>query len=124
MNKASSYLLSNKISLLDSSLPSRNKTFGNCSEKLHKKRYQSLRVFSSCCLIYFLCSKCFVRDCRILNIHFMKSVRIRSYSGPYFHEFGLNTDRYSVSLRIQSKCGKMRTRITPNTDNLYVVIPR
>ena len=26
------------------------------------------------------------------------------------------------SLRIQSKCGKMRTRITPNTDTFYAVV--
>ena len=45
--------------------------------------------------------------------HCVKSVRIRSYSGPHFPTFGLNTERYSVSLRIQSKCRKMRTRITP-----------
>ena len=29
--------------------------------------------------------------------------------------------RYSVSLRIQSECGKMRTRITPNTDTFHAV---
>ena len=29
-----------------------------------------------------------------------KSVRIRSYSGPYFPAFGLNTKRYFFSLRI------------------------
>ena len=33
----------------------------------------------------------------------VKSVRIRSFSGPYFPAFGLNTERYSVSLRIQSE---------------------
>ena len=32
----------------------------------------------------------------------MKSVRIQSYSGPYFPDFGLNTERYGVSLRIFS----------------------
>ena len=32
------------------------------------------------------------------------------FSGPYFPVFGLNTKRYSVSLRIQSECGKIRTR--------------
>ena len=32
----------------------------------------------------------------------MKSVRIRSLSGPYFPAFGLNTEIYSVNLRIQS----------------------
>ena len=51
----------------------------------------------------------------------MKSVRIRSNSGPYFSAFGLNAERYSVSLRIQFECGKMRTRITPNTDTFYGV---
>ena len=32
------------------------------------------------------------------------------FSGPYFPAFGLNTVRYFVSLHIQSKCGKVRTR--------------
>ena len=58
-----------------------------------------------------------------------KCVRIRSYSSPHFPAFGLNTERYGVygvwrdevSVLIQSKCGKMRTRITPNMDTLYAV---
>ena len=41
---------------------------------------------------------------------------------PHFPAFGLNTERYSVSLRIQSECGKMRTRITLNTGTFYTVI--
>ena len=52
----------------------------------------------------------------------VKSVHIRSYSGPHFPEFGLNRKRYSVSLRIQSECGKMRTRITPSTHTFYAVM--
>ena len=32
------------------------------------------------------------------------------FSGPYFRAFGLKTERYSVTLRIQSECGKIRTR--------------
>ena len=52
----------------------------------------------------------------------VESVRIRSYSGPYFPAFGQDTDRYSPSLHIQSKCRKMRTRITPNTDTFYAVL--
>ena len=32
------------------------------------------------------------------------------FYGPSFSAFGLNTERYSVSLRIQSECGKIRTR--------------
>ena len=59
----------------------------------------------------------------LINHHFycVKSVRIRSYSGLYFLTFGLNTERYGVSLRIQSKGGKIRTRITLNTDTLHAV---
>ena len=53
--------------------------------------------------------------------HCMKSVRIRSYSGPLFPALELNTKRYSVSLRIQSECGKIRTRLTPNKDTFYAV---
>ena len=34
----------------------------------------------------------------------VKSMRIRNYSGPHFPAFGLNTERYGVSLRIQSEC--------------------
>ena len=55
-------------------------------------------------------------------VGYVKSVRIRSYSGPYFPTFGLNTERYGVSLRIQSEWGKIRTRITPNTDTFYAVV--
>ena len=62
---------------------------------------------------------------RLLNTdvaeHCVKSVRNRSFSGPYFPAFGLNTVRYGVSLRIQSECEKIRTRKTPNTDTFYAV---
>ena len=59
----------------------------------------------------------------------VKSVRIRGYSGPHFPAFGLNTEKYGVSLRIQSECGKMWSRITTHmetfqalnfTNNLYL----
>ena len=55
------------------------------------------------------------------NFHCVKSVRVRSYSDPQFPAFGLNTERYSVSLRNQFKCGKIQTRITLNTNNFYAV---
>ena len=32
------------------------------------------------------------------------------FSGPYFSTFGLNTERYFVSLCVQFACGKIRTR--------------
>ena len=31
-------------------------------------------------------------------LHCLKSIRIRSYSVPYFPAFGLNTERYSISV--------------------------
>ena len=31
--------------------------------------------------------------------HCVRGVRIRSYSGPYFPAFGLNTERYGVRMR-------------------------
>ena len=60
-------------------------------------------------------------SCLSRNFHCVKSVRIRSFSGPYFPAFGLNTEIYGVNLPIQSECGKIRTRKTPNTDTFYVV---
>ena len=71
---------------------------------------------------YFAADKVKSLICRVfIEAHCVKSVRIRSYSDPYFPTFGLNTERYGVSLRIQSKYGKIRTRITPNTDTFYAV---
>ena len=55
-------------------------------------------------------------------MHCVESIFIRSYSGPYFPGFGLNRERYSTSLRIQSEYGKMQIIITPNTDTFYAVI--
>ena len=40
---------------------------------------------------------------------------------PYFPAFGLSTERYGVSSRIQSECGKIRTRKTPNMDTFHSV---
>ena len=68
-----------------------------------------------------ICNNEFPRKNKILSIHkikfpqyflplyCVKGVRIRSYSGPR-------------SVRIQSECGKMRTRITPNTNTFYAVL--
>ena len=57
----------------------------------------------------------------LLVIHCVKSIRIWSYSGPHFPEFRLKMESYGVSLRIQSECGKMWTRITPNTGTFDAV---
>ena len=51
----------------------------------------------------------------IKNIHCVKSVHIRSYSGPRFPAVGMN---------IQSESRKIWSRITPNTDTFYAVISK
>ena len=40
------------------------------------------------------------------NKHYMKSVRMESFPGPYFPAFAVNTETSSVNLRIQSECRK------------------
>ena len=47
------------------------------------------------------------------NLHEITAWKMSKYgvfSGPYFLAFGLNTERYSVSLRIQSEWRKIRAR--------------
>ena len=41
------------------------------------------------------------------NIALYEKCPYSEFSGPYFPTFGLNTKRYSVSLRIQSEHGKI-----------------
>ena len=51
----------------------------------------------------------------------LNNVCIWSFSGPCLLAFGLNTDIYSVNLRIQSECEKIGARKTSNTDTFYAV---
>ena len=61
--------------------------------------------------------------CDLINIvHCVKSVRIRNFSGPYFPASGLNTERFSLSLRIQSECGKIRTRKTRLKEGISTLV--
>ena len=55
---------------------------------------------------------------RLVNI---KNFNFEDIVSTYFLAFGLTTEGYSVSLHIESKCGKMRTRITPNMDTFHVL---
>ena len=55
------------------------------------------------------------------DTHCVKSVLIRSFSGPYFPTFELNMEGHFVSLCIQSECGKIRTKKTPNTDTFHTM---
>ena len=56
-----------------------------------------------------------------INISLRKKCPYSGYFVPHFSAFGLNTERYGVSLHIQSECGKMRTRITPNMNTFHAV---
>ena len=53
--------------------------------------------------------------------HCVKSVPIRSCSGPYFPVFGLNLEICFVNLEIQSEYGKKQTTQIVNTDIFYAV---
>ena len=50
------------------------------------------------------------------------TLRVWSFSGHYFPAFELNTNRYSVSLRIQFEYGKIRIRKTLNTGTFQILI--
>ena len=53
--------------------------------------------------------------------HCVKNIPYLEFSGPHFPAFTLNTEKYRVSLRFHCKCGKMRNRITLNTEIVYAV---
>ena len=56
------------------------------------------------------------------DLHCVKNVRIRSFPGPYFPAFGLNTERYSMFSRIWTEYGEKlcispySVRMWENTD--------
>ena len=54
---------------------------------------------------------------------FITAWKVAKYgiSGPYFPAFGLNTQRYFVSFRIQSECGKIRPRNNSYVDTFQAV---
>ena len=57
----------------------------------------------------------------VFNPHCVKRVLIRRFSGPYYAALKLNTEIYSVNLRIQSKWGIIRTRKTSQLGTFYAV---
>ena len=56
-----------------------------------------------------------------LSVPLREKCPYSEFSVPYFPALGLNTDRYSVSIRIQPKYGKIPTRKTSKTDTIYAV---
>ena len=56
------------------------------------------------------------------NLPFMKSAKMRSFSGPYFPLFGPNTEIFSLNLSIRYECEKIGTRKIPNLDIFNAVL--
>ena len=48
------------------------------------------------------------------QLHWVKSVQIRSFSGPYFPAFGLNTERYGVSHYVDIPITEYLSVFSPN----------
>ena len=71
--------------------------------KQHDIAVQTAEILCFCCC----CCCCFFH-----LLH--ETCPYSEFSGSYFPAFGPNTEIYSVPLRIQSKCGKIRTRKTPS----------
>ena len=93
------------------------KNMNSCVRETYRKSYNWEHMLGNILLIWYLILLVHIRH--MIGRHCVKVVRIRSYSGPYFLRIGLNTERYSVSLRIQSECGKIPSRITSNKDTFY-----
>ena len=85
----------------------------------------------TCYLSHFtspLCFKCArqliatKRSIKVLKFTLREKCPYSELFCRHFPAFGLNTERYRVSVRFQSGCGKMRARITPNMDTFYSVL--
>ena len=97
--------------------------FGNSIQKVRKRRYQSFLVLSNVTVFpYFVLHLFTVFISLLQRLQCVKRVRMWIFSGPYFSAFGLNTERYGVSLLVQSEYGKTRTRKILNTDTFYAVL--
>ena len=89
--------------------------FHNTIHRSINKQYHVTRPLLL--IVWHGCFKCL----RSSYIHCLESDRIRSFSSPYFPEFGLNTESYGLSLRIQSECAKLRAIKTPNRDTFHAM---
>ena len=96
---------------------------------LLKKSLMENFIFCAVCIlicvitVLILGHPVLIREKEISTIDTMWKVsKYGNFSGPYFPAFGLNTERYFVSLHIQSKFKKIRTRKTPYLDTIHAVI--
>ena len=62
------------------------------------------------------------KKCPYLEFHWSIFSCIRTENGVFKVNYKVNAKIYKVNLRIQSKCGKMQTRETPNMDIFYKMI--
>ena len=69
----------------------------------------------------FLLLKSTILESRVQYDSLRKKCPYSELFWSLFSRIRTNTERYGVYLRIQSKCGKIRTRITPNTDTFRAV---
>ena len=90
------------------------------------KRYDYIKkvLFLILLFVYRYCDdlimSCFLQiNLKVHSQVWVKSVRFRSYSGPHFPTFGINTESCG---EIRSECRKIRNRITPNTDTFHAVL--
>ena len=72
--------------------------------KVHAEAFNFVVLTENCCFQSFRIDV----SCRV-STAWIES-KYGHFSGPYFPVFGLNTEIYSVNLRIQSECRKIRTK--------------
>ena len=81
--------------------------------------------FGGCISCHAKVKKCFEfsvsSNKEILFNHCVKSVQIRSFFWSVFSRICTGSERYSISLRIQSECGKIRSRKIPYLDTFHAV---
>ena len=87
----------------------------------HGTKHASLNLFNKW-QSYF--DKSGVLNTILMDLHCVKSVLFRIFSGPHFPVFVLNTEIYRVNIRIQSKWGKIRTSKTLVMDTFHTVLSK
>ena len=95
--------------------------------------YMKIRFWAHFCGIIFYKKNAFKKFRREIMFDFLTFAQcwilhcIRSYSGPHFFRIFPHSDWIRLrispySVRMPENTGKMRTRITPNTDSFYSVL--
>ena len=95
--------------------------------------YMKIRFWAHFCGIIFYKKNAFKKFRREIMFDFLTFAQcwilhcIRSYSGPHFFRILPHSDWIRLrispySVRMRENTGKMRTRITPNTDSFYSVL--